>query len=851
LAAVGDWGFAVYEEDGSFIASRWPKAATFEIGSGPSSMIRLPKLEKRHAIFFADEATFSVIPIGAVRVNGARISNELHVFQPNDELLVGSYRFQFFREPKDDGEVPIPAQPVVADAPPNAANTAPPYDAEAIAKKAADARGPEFKIDAYRFCHDPEYGKKGTEGTDFCAIFDASSEEVCPEAKKHCAEWKALPPLCFVDEEGGEPEESENGPDNKGFICKNGGRGSGDGSTPTNKARIARRIPSPFQFDLHIPPAAGWIIIAIAIALALFWFIKSLKDAGWEKDDAPPDLGSGLSEAERNLQALPEARSTALLKLAERSLERGDAREAAILVHLAILRYLDDEGLARYHPSRTNGDYLRAIRRHKPIAQLFRRIANQTERIRFGDGAVDELRLREELDEARRVLVRGTVKEEGSSSAAMGAATIVLLSFVAMSQTSCDEPLDPAYHSRGPIGMAAMPAVLKAAGLPVELVRQKLDAIPPDIGVVVIRDSATDIKHWPDGLKLDTLLDRGLAVVVIDDLWKSKFFLPVTATIAHSNEAVALDVDVGSSCTRGLQPVRDIPEETAKIPIGRRLIIPPFTRTGTAPATSKRLEVRPFLAYGDQHGVNGQAAAYAVSARRIGDGPDASELDGCIYLFADRDLFTNASLTRSSNTKLVVAFFASILAPGKKIMLLDRLDQWTVSKSEGGDEKKPEPESPSKAMKASNMLPFILQGAVALIALYILLGAAFGPLRDPVTVEHKAFVEHVEAIGRQYMRTGVMGLTHAARQLARLVVVRQRDRVRGGNTGWAAVSQHLAQKLDLEEKDVRAALRLGIDGTSELGTPAPDDPSPSSERMLRTLSRLLGGREQPASRRRR
>ncbi|MCB9652428.1 MAG: hypothetical protein H6730_38340, partial [Deltaproteobacteria bacterium] len=46
--------------------------------------------------------------------------------------------------------------------------------------------------------------------------------------------------------------------------------------------------------------------------------------------------------------------------------------------------------------------------------------------------------------------------------------------------------------------------------------------------------------------------------------------------------------------------------------------------------------------------------------------------------------------------------------------------------------------------------------------------------------------------------------------------------------------------------DVRAALRLGIEGINELGSPGPDDPLPSSERMQVTLSRLLHGHRQSA-----
>jgi hypothetical protein len=78
--------------------------------------------------------------------------------------------------------------------------------------------------------------------------------------------------------------------------------------------------------------------------------------------------------------------------------------------------------------------------------------------------------------------------------------------------------------------------------------------------------------------------------------------------------------------------------------------------------------------------------------------------------------------------------------------------------------------------------------------------------------------------------------------------MRNRDQVRGGSGGgWSGVASHLAHKLELDEKDVRAALRLGIDGVSELGAPAAEDPTPSSEKMLRTLSRMLGGRDEPGT----
>ena len=77
-----------------------------------------------------------------------------------------------------------------------------------------------------------------------------------------------------------------------------------------------------------------------------------------------------------------------------------------------------------------------------------------------------------------------------------------------------------------------------------------------------------------------------------------------------------------------------------------------------------------------------------------------------------------------------------------------------------------------------------------------------------------------------------------------------RDRVRGGSSGgWLALSKHLAETHGLPEEDVKAALRLGIEGVTELGTPQIGDPSPSSQRILQTLSRLLGVRSKEKARR--
>jgi hypothetical protein len=808
------WGFAVYDAKGEFVASRWPEGDRFDLGSGDDSIVPLAGLDRKQATFVRKDDEIAVVPFGPVEINGKRIHKRT-TFKAEDKVKVGEYELTFFApgyEPEEgpflsqDGEDEEPASPPYV--PPGTESPAPtPIDRAAAESKLISSRKPEFKNGGYRFCHDPQYGKGGTDGTEFCSIFDETSEAVCPEAKKRCPDWKSSTPKL-------------EGPD--------------------------RELNFP---RLSIPAPIAWIAIIIAVGFALAWFLKSLLGAGWESEEGGLETGD-LTAAEANLQALPDARSQALLKLAHKAIERGDAKEAAILVHLAVLRFLDDEGLARYHPSKTNGDYLRAIRKHKPLALLFRTIANETERIRFGDGNVDAVVVKAQLESAGDVLVRSTSHEMEAHDGSLGAAATTMiigaLLTTQLSCASCGERLDPAYHSQRPSGMSALPSLLRQAGFAVDISRAKLSAVPTDAGAVVMRTSAGDEK-WPSDLKLDALLDRGLEVVIIDDVGKAGFFVPATSSASLSRDAahLARARSHGGACSSRIGEAVSRSAGDAVLPRGPTLTWDLARPSGAVAASVKEVYVESLFEYKSGRRTRGVGSAFAVAGNRIEAG---KELAGCLYVFAGRDLFTNASLTRESNARLVAELFADLVPDGRKVVFIDRLDHWVVDDNDTSD--KESSAAPTKPLSASHMLPFLIQAGLALIALYIALGAAFGPLRDPAVSEHKAFIEHVEALGRQYARTGLMGLTHSARSLARLIVMRYRDRVRGGTTGgWSAVAHHLAQKLDLEEKNVKAALRLGIDGVSELGAPGADDPTPASDEMLRTLTRLLGGREEAVGRR--
>lgn len=923
-AAEHRWGFVVHDARDQFVAARWPDTSQVTLGAGDESDLVLRELGTVRATLFWDGRSFGVVPLGpGVTVHGRAVTEATRC-ELQDRVTVGPYAIQFLSAEDDEvtGDEPAPAEDGEPEDEPDdgaaaaadgasggaeqgaggadseggaggtggtggaggaggPAGAAATSSAAAVARQAgvrgATARSRVFLESEYRLCHDARFGEGPTPGTDFCATFDETSDEACPMPRQRCAAWTPAPPACAFEAEGifarATPRTGEKADprDLAQWTCP-------EGRTLTGKARIPPvETPTPRWFpNLWVPEEVAWAVVAVLIVSALAWFVRTVLGAGWESRDRSHGLAdeAPVSEAAIDLLELPAARAGALLRRAEDALARGASGQAAALVHLAVLRYIDDGGLARWHRSKTNGDYVRELtrRQQRDLAALLRDVARQTERIRFGDGAVDELALRAVLDHAGRLLARAPASSPAppAGSPRGTGATLIALVLIAGTGQACSgaaEPQDLAYHDRSPVGLAALPELLRGAGLPVEVGRPRLPAIPDDVALVVLRESAANPGRWPAALRLAPLLQRGKSVLVLDDRWRTAFFLPpaATATVTEGDRSAGLELSsegAALTCAARLEPLRALAPQV-RLPVGRRLVLEHGLVRGPSRAAGGALRVAPLLADDAAPGLeDGRAAAIAVAAQAwtasatgataacaatpAGPGCHPAPtsratrgrlLRGCLYVFADRDLFTNASLTREANARFVTALFARLAGPKGRILFLDRLDSWTVSDLPGdqGDGS-----SPLRALQASHLLPLILQGLLALVALYLLLGAAFGPLRDPVRREHKGFVEHVEAIGRQYARTGLPGLNHAARSLARLVVLRQRDQAQG--VGWNARAEHLARKLNLDENDVRAALRLGIEGVSELGSPSLDDPPPSSERMLRTLSRLVGGR---------
>ena len=82
------------------------------------------------------------------------------------------------------------------------------------------------------------------------------------------------------------------------------------------------------------------------------------------------------------------------LALAREHAASGDLRRAYRAAFIAVLLRLDRAGAIRYERSRTNGDYLRALRGRPPLLALLRPLANGFDSHWYGSAPVSEQEFR-------------------------------------------------------------------------------------------------------------------------------------------------------------------------------------------------------------------------------------------------------------------------------------------------------------------------------------------------------------------------------------------------------------------------------------------------------------------------
>lgn len=478
---------------------------------------------------------------------------------------------------------------------------------------------------------------------------------------------------------------------------------SATGSPPTSRAPEPKPPPQGRAAPPAEPPpppvAQGMslfaqILLFLIVGLGLALVIRAIaKHLSWrkKKDEEPEEALAAQTEAET---ITPERRGPVetdverLLRRAQEAANRGDFTRAVEDAYAALLRRLDGAGLIEIHPSRTNGDYVRALRERPELRANVREIVRDVERVQFGSDAPSAHLFRAIFDRIVPIATR-----------ALGAIAIL---FAASVLTSCDDPPDTKPASGGstrPYGTAALDAVLKERGRDVIHRTASLASIEGeshDKALVLLRGADLDETTWRSVIA-----------------WTNEGGILVVAGLRHLPLELTAEPTDDDSAEIKLDRAGELDYRQRFADLS--IFAPPGTKLRTTAGPSDWL-----LRRGDE--------PYAVRAR-VGKGR--------AYVFAERALFTNIAFTVGDNAAFAVELLDDLGRDDIEIC-----DMWTGAGAG----------NPLQAMDGANLTPVILQLLAMALLFLVWRGAHFGEPRDPLARSRRAFADHVRALGHIYHR---------------------------------------------------------------------------------------------------
>jgi hypothetical protein len=673
----------------------------------------------------------------------------------------------------------------------------------------------EFKRSKYEWCKSKHRGffdetRSGSAGT-FCDFWDESSEAVCPGVMGWCEQDQAL------------------------CSC--------------NKELDAPKLPSFDAWsDFSIPGEVFWLIagfVGLILGLVIFrsYFGSNWRLAGLIQFDPLSEIPTF-----EELNTLPETETSALLGQARARLQH-QPKEAALLVHFALLKFLDGQGLAAFHPSRTNGDYLRRLRKKPEAQSLYRRVSGQTDRIRFDDGLVDQELLRILLHETEtftRKTFGATRPESGFAPISSLFPFVIVFAASAFGNAACGEA--PTLEDSFPSGFSALPALLKSEGFKIKTGVFSSNKYGDPGETVVFVNVRSQQENAVLELPLKALLDQDRSVVIMDE-WRMPSLIgalggrelcrdpprtgPRIATLVSSTTSV---------CRHRLAGL-----QAAGLPTKGGLMLPSFHGVGKNKLSFVVTEEVEFDFVGNVkadafliHKTDSATSVPALGLVMNRQEPGASPLPGCLFYFPDSVMFQNGALLQTENLQYVLAFFESI-NQGKEetihFVVKDGQEK-TDSRMTG------ENRDIWKILSEAKLLPIAVHALIILAALMLLLGLPFGRLRDSTSLQHRSFMEHVTAIGQHYASNPKQGPAHASKALAQFFVALYLPRKTDSNKDhWDRSIEQLAEAHDLGPAQVRAVLRLGLENSDVLGPRDSEEPEAHSELIMTALRTLLGKKQ--------
>lgn len=552
-----------------------------------------------------------------------------------------------------------------------------------------------------------------------------------------------------------------------------------------------------------------WLTLIGGILAGLTWLLIKVR-----RDNTAVSVERPLLHPQSPGFQLPEQSAMALLNQAEREADHERWQAAAQTIYIAALRHLDQSRLVRYHPASTSGEYALALRRHPGLLGWFQGVAEQVERMRFGDGQIEPTRLRALIREAQAKFKHGV--------------WIGLLAVLSTGLFGCQASAPRLLDSEAPRGFKSLYRHGLASNLAFRkgMLSSDPDAEPSDLVIITEPGALLSAEGGLQGA-LEPYLTRGISVLVVGDGLKSPHPDLALAPADALNETDLLAAPLES---QGLidDPCMLMTREAWQRFAGSPPLLPPNTPRFVLDPSLEDLDAFRQVAVMDRF----SALVFAkkpfhrnviLSADHASIVDEEGELRrgrGCAYYLASGDLFSNASMEIESNRRFALTLL--------RALAFDRSITWLTDSGTSPRE---------SAFGHSASLPLLFQATLTAILLVVMLGASFTPLRDPPVTTHQRFVEHAMALGDHYFRAGEPGLQHSAKQLAIYLVSQEQDRARRLGS-WVWVAKQLAETHQIPEAEVARCLELGLD--PKLAAPHGKD----LDKLLSWLGRLIEGKKQ-------
>ncbi|MDI1477555.1 DUF4350 domain-containing protein [Polyangium sp. y55x31] len=397
---------------------------------------------------------------------------------------------------------------------------------------------------------------------------------------------------------------------------QNPGGGEGKGQAEPKPAKPPPP-PPPAPADPAIASAASgfarilfFLLLGGFIAFIAWMVLKNvLSERDAPKDEAPPeDLPENAPGERQKVPRGPVETDVArLLARARAAAQRGAFGPAIDDVYAALLRRLDGDGIIEIHASRTNGDYVRSLRRERPeIAAEVRNIVADVESVQFGSRAASA----ETFSRIHDRVVPLVSRALGILAVIVGLSATVSCGRVA----ALDESDGVFRGDTSPSGTHAVGAMLSAYGIELRHRRDPLDKLPDEDDATLVLLPDLDISA-ADFRRMQAWVEAGgdLVVAGVPDLpaW--------TGASLDAQNVTGGDAFVSSGYRH------EFGEIVLAVPPGPSLSL---------------TDAEPLLA---------RSEGIYASFKQVGDGR--------VVVLADDKLFTNVALTAGDNAAFLISLF--------------------------------------------------------------------------------------------------------------------------------------------------------------------------------------------------